>query len=141
MSDKEKQMSDAFYADFQKWKDSDPMIAAYIRSTGHWSTGLHNMLFYFFKKGYDWRSQAMSNQIPPPETAEREAFNNTVIGCLVDGSFYCSTCKPLERQTYPVKVYGINVAPYSAVCHQCSTVVVDGVKKAVDDKTPLCFDE
>ncbi len=82
----------------------------------------------------------MSNQIPPPETPERETFNDTVFATLENGHTYCLECYPLEGGIpYPVRVYGINVAPYSLVCHQCKALLIDGAKMSVDGITPLCI--
>jgi hypothetical protein len=78
--------------------------------------------------------------IPRVETAECETFDNTVVGTLsrTDGGFSCLSCRPVEMIDDPCKVFGVNVRPYSVVCHRCGALIVDGVKKA-DGSGPLCI--
>lgn len=77
------------------------------------------------------------SSIPPSINPEREAFDKTVFATLnrQDGHIYCLECFPLEEQTDPCKVYGINIAPYSLVCYECKRLVIDGATRA--DGTPL----
>lgn len=78
--------------------------------------------------------------IPDAESPETEAFDNTVIGtlCRTDGGFSCLECRPVETINDPCRVYGVNVRPYSVVCHRCGALVVDGIKKS-DGSGPLCL--
>lgn len=55
LTDDAQQLSDAFNKAFKEWKDSDPVCAEYVRQQGHSITGLHNMLFHFFKAGYEMK--------------------------------------------------------------------------------------
>jgi hypothetical protein len=79
--------------------------------------------------------------IPAADAPERKEFDGTIIGTLdsQDGGFSCLECRPLDTQEHPIRVYGINVSPYSVVCHRCNALVVDGAKMAKDNVTPLCL--
>lgn len=53
------------------------------------------------------------------------------IGYLLNGKFYCLECAEKYTGGLPekIKVYEINIRPYSQCCIECDKIVVDGLKK------------
>jgi hypothetical protein len=58
------------------------------------------------------------------------------IGWLKYPFFHCMDCGPITDET-DAKVFLINIRPYSQTCHKCKKLVVDGIKKSIDNTTPL----
>lgn len=78
-------------------------------------------------------------KIPKADTPERETFNNTMVGTIDQqtGNVRCLTChNPTnDHDQHPVRIYGINIAPYSLTCNICNTLIIDGAK--CGDGSPL----
>lgn len=81
----------------------------------------------------------MTASIPVFGSEEREGFNQTIFGTIDhnDGSFHCVTCRTLTGKDDETRIYGVNIAPYSLVCHKCKELVISGLRNIAG--APLCM--
>jgi hypothetical protein len=52
--------------------------------------------------------------------------DNTVVGQLLDGFFYCNDCASWWPDAKTIPVYKVNIGIYTQICICCRSVVVEG---------------